>query len=217
MVWYTVHDFLTRSREPERRQVTLWTSPPLIQYMNNLVEPLLVEASVIEIQNLQTFDGQPNFAISGPHSGLFFAGRVLDSQDPKLPHDSHVVGWHPDRIHRNKVSSRPYDVCRYPDSLRASQTVSRYAAIAVASCIVEGVARAREGEIFQLDFQGPLLVAVEQVCRPLGASVLSPGSGSKADFVITLNRLEGIRINNRPIDVASYLQSDFGRVIVQRT
>lgn len=45
--------------------------------------------------------------------------------------------------------------------------------------------------------------------------MLSPGSGSKADFVITLNRLEGIRINDRPIDVASYLHSELGRVIVQ--
>lgn len=44
-----VHDFLMRSREPERRQVTLWTSPPLIQYMNNLVELLLAGTPIVSI------------------------------------------------------------------------------------------------------------------------------------------------------------------------
>ena len=185
------------------------------QTSDDIIE-VLVEASVVDIYDLQGFHGEPNFAVPGPDSGLFFAGKVLNSLDPELRQDSRVVGWHSDPIHRKKVNPRPHDVCRYPDSLRPSQAASKYMAIAVASCIVDGVARARQGETFLLNFQGPLLIAVEQVCRRLGASMLRPGSSSIADFVITFHRLEGIRVNDRPIDVASYLHSEFGRGLVQR-
>ena len=96
------------------------------------------------------------------------------------------------------------------------QAASRYAAIAVASCIIEGVARACRGETFVLNVQAPLMSAIEKVCKRLGASVLDPSSGSKADFVVTFHRPEGILVNERPIDLTNYLCSDFGRVTVQQ-
>ena len=177
---------------------------------------VLLEASVIDVTDIHKFDREPNFVSAGSHSGLFFAGRVSDSQGPELPLNSSVVGWRPDRLHHNKVSSRSYDLCRYPSSMQPSQAASRYSAIAFASCIVDGVARARCGETFLLDIRGPLLNAVEQMCRSVGAIVLSLCSDLKADFVVTFDRLEGIRVNNKPLDLASYLHSDFGRKAFQR-
>lgn len=177
---------------------------------------VLVEASVIDAFDLHTFKGEPDNIVSGARAGLFFAGRVQASQDPELSPESLIVGWHPDHIHCNRVSSRPNDVCRYPNFMPPSQAAARYAAIAVASCIVDGVARARHGETFVLDVQGPLVNAIEKVCKRLGASVLrNLNSGSRADFVVTFQSPKGILVNDRPIDLADYLCSDFGRVTVQ--
>ena len=178
---------------------------------------ILVEASVIDGTDLYKFVREPNIVSSRPHSGLFFAGRVQDSRRPEFPFNSRVVGWYSDRVHHNKISSRYYDLCRYANSMQPSQAASRYAAIVLASCIVDGVARARCGDTFLLDIRGPLLNAVEQMCRLVGASVLSLCSGSKANFVVTFDRLEGIRVNDKPLDLASYLHSDFGREKLQRS
>ena len=177
---------------------------------------VLLEASVADFPDQHKFNGEPNNIVSGPRAGVFFAGRVHNSQDPELPPGSRVVGWHPDPVHRKKVSSRPDDVCRYSSFLPPSQAASRYAAIAVASCIVDGVARARRGETFVLHVQAPLVTAIEKVCKRLGASVLDISSGLRADFVVTFRRPEGVLVNDRPIDLTTYLGSDFGRVTVQR-
>ena len=64
---------------------------------------VLLEASVVGTLNLDTFNGEHNDIVSGPRAGLFFAGRVHYSQDPELPPECRVVGWHPDHTHRNKV------------------------------------------------------------------------------------------------------------------
>ena len=182
-----------------------------IEPMNGCSVEVSVEASVIDATDLYKFVREPNIVSARPHSGLFFAGRVQDSQRPEFPFNSRVVGWHSDRMHHNKVSSQSYDLCRYPNSIQPSQAASRYAAIVVASCIVDGVARARCGDTFLLDIRGPLLNAVEQMCTHVGASVLSLYSGSKANFVVTFDRLEGIRVDDKPLDLASYLHSEFGR------
>ena len=147
--------------------------------------------------------------------GIAAPGEPI-SQRPEFPFNSRVIGWHPDHIHHNKVSSLSYDLCRYPNSMQPSQAASRYAAIAIASCIVDGVTRARCGDTFLLDIRRPLFNAVEKMCRLVGASVLSLCSGSKADFVVTLDRHDGIRVNDKPLDLASYLRSEFGREKLQR-
>lgn len=177
---------------------------------------VLLEASVVDILDPHTFNSKPNDLVSGPRSGLFFAGIVHNSQDPEFPRESRVVGWQPDHTHRNKISPRPNDVCRYPSSMLPSQATSKFAAIAVASCIVDGVARARRGETFVLDVQGSFVNAIEKVCKRLGAAVLSLSSRSRADFVVTFHRSEGILVNDRPIDLTNYMCTDSGKVTVQQ-
>lgn len=178
---------------------------------------VLVEASAVGIDDLHMFSGRTNIQVPRSRPGFFFAGRVLNSQDSEFPPGSRVVGWHHDHTHRKKLSVQSYDVCRYPSSTQPSHAASRYSAIAVACCIVDGAARARQGETFQINVQGSLLNAVEQICRRLGALVPSSCTRSKADFVVTFKCPEGIRVNDRPIEVASYLQSGHGRAMVQRS
>ena len=197
--------------------------PVILSYQASSMESLsgdtiivLVEASVLDTCDQPTFSGKTIGEVSAPHTGLFFAGKVINSQDPELSPDSLVVGWHPDHSHRKKISIQCCDVFRYPSAIQPSQAVSRYAAMALASCIVDGAARGRQGETFLLEVQGPLLYAVKQVCRRLGASVLNSWSGSKADFVVTFQCPGGIRVNDRSIDLASFMQSDYGRAMTRR-
>lgn len=178
---------------------------------------VVVEASLVDIDDLHLFNGKTEIEISRPHSGYFFAGRVLNSQHPELPPETRVVGWHPNHTHRKKVGVWFHDVCRYPSSVQPSQAVSRYAAIAVASCVVDGAARARQGETFILDIRGLLSNIITQLCNRVGAIVLNSRSGSKPDFVVTFQNLEGIRVNERPIGLDTYLQSNHGREMVQRS
>lgn len=178
---------------------------------------LLVEASVLDTDHLHMSNSTNSMEVSRPRSGFFFAGRVLNSQDPAFPSESRIVGWHPNHTNRNQVNVQSYDICRYPSSTQPSHAVARYSAMTVASCIVDGAARARQGETFLFEIQGLLLDAVECVCKNLGASVLNSRSGSKPDFVVTSHCDKGIRVNDRPIDVASYVQSDHGRAMVKGT
>lgn len=181
----------------------------------NTVE-VAVEASVVDIDDVHLLNGNVDTEVSRPMSGLFFAGRVFRSQIPELPPGSCVVGWHPDHTHRKNLIVQSDGLCRYPSSMQPSHAASRYSATAVASCVVDGAARARQGETFQLKVQGPLLNTVEQICRPLGAFVLSSSPKSTADFVVTSRCFEGICVNDRPVDLGSYLRSDHGRTTVQQ-
>lgn len=197
--------------------------PVILSYQASSMESLsgdtiivLVEASVLDTCDQPTFSGKTIGEVSAPHTGLFFAGKVINSQDPELSPDSLVVGWHPDHSHRKKISIQCCDVFRYPSAIQPSQALSRYAAMALASCIVDGAARGRQSETFLLEVQGPLLHAVKQVCRRLGASVLNSCSGSKADFVVTFQCPGGISVNDRSIDLASFMQSDYGRAMARR-
>lgn len=197
--------------------------PVILSYKNSLTPSMagefmevLTEASVIDLEGLHMFNGTSNLDTPQTHSGFFFAGRVLYSQNPDFPPESRVVGWHPNRTHCKKVRVRSSNVSRLPRSMQPSQAAARYAAIALASCIIDGTARARQSETFRVEVEGPLLEAVEQFCKQLGASVLNSSSQSKADFVVTLHSLKGLHVNGRSIDCASYLQSDHGRELTQR-
>lgn len=176
---------------------------------------VLVEASVIDSEDLHMLNRKIEVEVSPPPAGLFFAGRVVNSQHPTFPFESRIVGWHPDHNHRKSLSVQQSDICQYPSSMQPSHAASRYAAIAIASCIVNGAARAHQGETFLLNLPRPLLITTKQLCERVGATVLSPCSGSIADFVVTFNCLDGIRVNERPIHIAHHLQSEYGRAMAQ--
>lgn len=196
--------------------VILSSKTSSIQSLSGDTIDVLVEASVVDIVDLHISNHKTKVEVSRPHSGLFFAGKVLDSQNPDLPPERRVIGWHPDHAHRKKLSVRCDDLHQYRSSVQPSQAASRYAAIAVACCIVHGTARARQGETFLLEVQEPLLNAIKQLCERVGASVLNQCCGLKADFVVTFRNFEGILVNDRPIHLARYMKSVHGRATVQR-
>ncbi len=198
-------------------------SPVILSYKESDAQPLSrdaieigLEASLIDTDDLQIFNRDSAIELSRPCSGLFFAGRVLNSCDPELPFESHVVGWHPNHLHCKKLSTQRDNICLYPDSMQPSEAASKYAAMAVAFCIVDGAARARRGETFHLAIHGPLRDAIKVVCRNLGASVLDSFLGLKVDFFVTCRSFRDICVNERPIDIAGYLHSNHRRAVVQR-
>ena len=197
--------------------VLLTHHPRSTPALNGDTIEVLVQTSVVGMDDLRMFNPEAKVEVSRPHSGLFFAGKVSNSQDSGLPPECCVVGWHPNDTHRKKISVWAHNVRLYPSSMQPSQVALRYGATAVAWCIVDGAARARPRETFRLELEGPLLNAVKQVCKHLGATVLQSCSVSKADFVVTFKCVEGICVNDQPINLASYMQSDHGRAMVQRT
>lgn len=209
-----VTDYSLGCAAPEEPVILSYNASATQSSSGNTIE-VFVEASIIDTDDLHMFNGEIEVEVSRHQAGLFFAGRPLNSQLPKLPLESRIVGWHPDHSHRKTLSVQRYDTCQYPSSMQPSLAASRYAAIAVASCIVDGAARARQGETFLLDVPRSLLIATQQFCESVGATVLDPCSGSTADFVVTLHYLEGICVNGKPIHLASYLLSEHGRAIVQ--
>ena len=199
---------------PEEAVILSYNASPTQSSSGNTIE-VLIEASVIDTDDLHMFNGKTEVEASRPQAGLFFAGRTSSSQHPKLSLESRVVGWHPNHSHRKTLSVQRCNTCQYPSSIQPSHAASRYAAIAVASCIVDGAARARQGETFLLDVPRPLLIATQQICESVGASVLNSCSGSIADFVVTYHYIEGTCVNGKPVHLASYLQSERGRAMVQ--
>ena len=177
---------------------------------------ICVEASVLDSEDLRMYNSEASTEVHAASSGIFFAGKISKSQNPKFPLDSHTVCWCPDHLHRKRLITQVKYLSCYPNSMQPSQAASRYAALAVASCVVDGAARARRAETFILDVKGPLLNAITQVCKNFGASVLDSHSGSKADFIVMSKLSTGICVNGREIDLAGYLHSDHGREMLHR-
>ena len=186
------------------------------QLLSDNVIEVCVEASVLDTDDLRLSNSKPSTEVSRARSGLFFAGKVVRSQNPSFPTGSRVVGWHPEHLHRKKLSAHIGYMFPYSCSMQPSQAASKYAAIAVASCVVDGAARARRGETFLLNVQGPLSSTIKRVCERFGASVLESHSGSKPDFDVGIQPLDGICVNGKPVDIAGYLHTDQGKETIQQ-
>jgi len=100
--------------------------------------------------------------------------------------------------------------------LHPPEVCCEFATVAVASCIVDGVARAREGDLFELRLDGVLKVALHQLITKAGASVINATNAIKADFTVTYSIAEGVLVNDQPFDLLNYLQSQRGQIFVEQ-
>ena len=171
-----------------------------------------VQASVIDPGDIHAFTcgGQRTSDIFTPCK--FFAGCMLFGDQGSSPRGTivgYTTGTHQSvlRVPEIQVYDRPHDS-------PSTEAACEFAAVAVASCIVDGVTRAREGDIFDLRVDGVLKVALQQMVTKTGATVISAGASSKADFTVTYNVAEGVLVNGQPFDLHTYLQSIHGRKTV---
>ena len=193
---------LAASQEP----VILSSYPdPLGQLEEGLVS-IIVEASVIDINDILAFRGASGAGIASSGFGMFFAGRKESDCDNET--SLQVVGWH-SSSHRKHLEVPMKQI--YEHGSEPAIASAEFAAIATASCITEGLARIREGDTFSLNVVGLLREALEDLCTQRGAKLLGPTAGPMADFVISLDPLRGLLVNNTPADVPKYLGSSRGR------
>ncbi|MCJ1465537.1 hypothetical protein MMC07_004155 [Pseudocyphellaria aurata] len=174
-----------------------------------------VEASVVDIcTGINSIQLDSGYTVS-PSLGKFFAGRIISGTEPQLPIGSQVVGWHYSP-HQKRLEVPARQLYLSDGKLSFQLAAAVFAALAVASCIVDGVARAREGDTFLVQFDGLLEEALQKLCRQVGAICLKPDGNETADFVVSLDPSGNILTNGSTLPVEKYLDSVHGSGAVAR-
>ncbi|RDW69731.1 hypothetical protein BP6252_08751 [Coleophoma cylindrospora] len=170
-----------------------------------------VVASVVDEADVKMFSGT---ATSLP--GGFFAGYVLSSSNELSRSGSPVVGWSTEQGKSNRlsVSSIQTYKCNNGNDLPAS--AAHFAAMCVSLAVVDGHARARIGDTFQLHVSGLLKEAIERYVLDCGASVVESEYAKAANFVVASDISKGLTVNGNYVDVEKYLTSDHGIYITGR-
>lgn len=181
-----------------------------------MVEASVVEASVVDIYTRILSNRSDEERTTSPSLGKFFAGRTILGIDPQLPIGSQVVGWPYNA--RRKVLKVPARQLYLSDGKLSSELAAAvFAALTIASCIVYGVARAREGDIFLIQFDGMLEKALQSLCRQAGAVCFGHDGRKSADFVLSLDPSGNLLINGCSLPIEKYLDFIDGSVAVART
>jgi len=168
-----------------------------------------VEASVIDADDMAAFYGSSTYM----HLGRFFAGRVNSSTSQAFPLDSQVVGW-TSGAHRSLVHTPETRLWPCAEENSAAESAVNLAALSAASCIVDGTARARQGDVVRLRVSGILGQAIAKFCEGLGITVLDSAADGEADFTVETNNVGSLLVNGLPIDLEKYLKSNRGASLV---
>ena len=175
---------------------------------------IMAQASVLDPTDVFAFvGGRPSNACEFWNC-RFFAGRILSGNRSDLSTDQ-VVGFTTELHQKLFRVSQTQVYCRAqrPPSTEAA---CEFAAIAVASCIVDGVARARDGDVFSIEVDGILKVALYQLFTKAGARTQDAENAPTADFTITYRVTDGIRVNGQQFDLYKYLRSEHGGSFVEQ-
>ena len=164
-----------------------------------------IQASVVDPEDIRIFDGCTDSETTSMQP-KFFAGIV--EYDPKGHYEPGivVVGWS-NKGHTNRLQVQRSAIYNRLQNFPAAEAASGFAAAAVAVHIFHEVARARRGETFELRVNGVLHAALSTLCKHNGNMVLSQETDQKADFVVSYDALEGLRVNNQAIDMIRHFSS----------
>lgn len=173
-----------------------------------------VEASVIDIEDLVAFNGTDK-GLSAAGLGTFFAGRVISETDSEFRYESQVVGWQKG-AHCNQLEVSPPCLRICDRTTTAAIAAAEFAAIATALCIVDGVARARAGDTFKVNFGGNVKEAIQRTVTDFGATVIESQGDAVADFVIDFAESGSLLVNKAPIQVEKYIESQRGSIRISQ-
>lgn len=176
---------------------------------------VIVEASVVDIYSGTLSNGFDDGYTTGPGLGKFFAGRTISSNNSPFPIGSPVVGWH-HNSHQKSLKVPARQLYLSDGKLSSELAAAAFAALAVASCIIDGVARAREGETFLIQFEGMLEEALQSLCKQVGAVCLRSDGERSVDFVVSFNPSGTLVVNGRYLPIEKYLDSVHGSAAVAR-
>ena len=191
-----------------------------------------VEASVIDQSDVSAYLGsrkpgdhtnttRQNSDYGSRGLGLFFAGHVLSDPSEIFAKGAEVVGWQSGahrgrlRISSSKIHSR-HPHLNTPIWAKAGNAAAHFSALATAICILDGVARLRKDDLIRIDLDGILAEAVTRECHSVGADVLRHDDQRKAEFVVSIDSLGMLCLNDKAIDIEGYLESAHGSSVISR-
>ena len=192
-----------------KQPVILSEMAKISQYLDEDKVEIHIEASVIDPIDVQAYEGCTNYSAS-PTQPRFFAGTVRQDRRGRLAPGTKIVGWS-SSCHQNRLQVSHSMLLRRKGNESATDAASEFAAVAAATCIVDEVTRARQGDTFEVQVQGILEVALHRLCESLGAVIISSNTDKQADFVVAYSVREGLLVNGRSIDLATYIASERGR------
>ncbi|MCJ1377592.1 hypothetical protein MMC17_000687 [Xylographa soralifera] len=171
-----------------------------------------VEASVIDSVDILGHNGK-RLDQSKSSLGAFFAGRVISDMSDEFPQGSKIVGF-ASGGHSNVLDVASTQVQMYNVKMSPEEAGTTFACIATALSIIDGTARARQGDTIELSVKGGLKQAIRSVGNEIGLVFRSPDSPKSADFVITSTRNEGLRVNGANVNIRGYLESERGLYMI---
>ena len=191
-----------------RKPVILSANPEIIRAVGYGKIEVVVESSVVDINDVAAYNGiHRNAKVAG--LGRFFAGRVSSAFDSTLPAGSQVVGWQP-RAHHKRLEVSPEHLHLYNAERPSASAAANFAVTATALCIVDGFARARDGDTFSLQVPEILKQAIAKYCIRSRATVLDAQNSISATFTVSFNVFDGLLVNGSSIDIDQYLGTRFG-------
>ena len=167
-----------------------------------------VEASVVDVKDIMAFDGTDK-GLASADLGRFFAGRVISETDSNFPCGSQVVGWRKG-AHCNRLEASPQCLRLCDGTTSLVVAAAEFAVIATALCIVDGIARARAGDTFKVNVGGSVGEAIRRAVTDVGATVSESQGDTAADFVINFGASGGLLVNDLPVHLEKYLESQHG-------
>lgn len=136
--------------------------------------------------------------------GLFSAGIVRTSSSKDFPTGTPVVVWAPE-AHRSSLEVSTDRLLIHPQETPPTKAVACLSAIATAYAIIDGAARARVGDCFNVRLSGLLSTAISKVCESYGAKIVPNSKG--ADFVVSYDLQDGLTVNHQPVSIHRYLET----------
>ena len=195
--------------------VVLASNPNTLDSLESGEVEAMVEASVVDFHTVLPSNVLDKMQSTLASLGKFFVGRIVQGDGSVFPAGSQVVGWH-NNPHQKSVKVPARQLHLSDPKLTAGLAAASFAALATASCIINGVARVREGDTFRIEVDGILEEALRCLCIQSKAIILGPCKSVSADFVISHNSTGGLLINRSPLDFEKYLKSSHGSAAVAR-
>ena len=173
-----------------------------------------IEASMIDVSDVWAIQRKCGIRPQ-PLSCRFFAGKVVSSQTADFAIGGQVVGWY-QGPHCGQVDVP--SACLYECNATVAPSVSaaEFARICVALSTVDGAARARKGDIFDIRLKGPMGDQLAIVCRDLGATTLDKDIADSPTFIVDLILDRGLLLNDAPVHIERYLTSCRGIEMVRQ-
>ncbi len=193
----------------QQRQLTVHSEPDDEDSDKNLVGEVkvLVEASIIDSDDVAADNGQIDTHEPTTTLGTFFAGRVLASPVADMLPDSSVIGW-TEGAHANIVTVPSNQIiCVEGHDLPCDLT--RFASLATAMAVLEGHIRAKSTDHIRLVKMGAVLHgAFSSVCRFLEIKDIQGDHGPT--FCIEVSDAGGILVNKTPVNIRRNLPACLG-------